>query len=65
MKIGNLFLITIYLTSAKYLTTTKYSRLEFTYRISISIRRKDINIIMRSLSKNLGVALVPIGTPRS
>jgi len=65
MKIGNLFLITIYLTSAKYLTTTKYSRLELTYRISISIRRKDINIIMRSLSKNLGVALVPIGTPRS
>ncbi len=65
MKIGNLFLITIYLTSAKYLTTTKYSRLEFIYRVSISIRRKDINIIMRSLSKNLGVALVPIGTPRS
>jgi len=65
MKIGNLFLITIYLTSAKYLTTAKYSRLEFIYRISISIRRKDINIIMRSLSKNLGVALVPIGTPRS
>jgi len=65
MKIGNLFLITIYLTSAKYLTTTKYSRLEFTYRVSISIRRKDINIIMRSLSKNLGVVLVPIGTPRS
>ncbi len=65
MKIGDLFLITIYLTSTKYLTTTKYSRLEFIYRISISIRRKDINIIIRSLSKNLGIALVPIGTPRS